>query len=182
MGRRFCNYLFLQPRSSLHKISNCARSWLYFANFDLIYYLTNLMETSESQTRLLATDDNDREGCTLCDRCEEKISGRHFLKYKPLLIFGLCQVLFVFFGFIAFALFRRRHDQSILNQCVYYYSITLDFQLIWIATDSEFAKYNVTRNDFGILNAADASEAADQFWKSVTDCMTSPQPVRVMDD
>jgi len=109
------------------------------------------MESSESKTRLLDTDRNEHEERVLCSRCEEKISRRRFPKHKPLLIFGLCQVLVLLLGFAVFALFRRRNGLSIQNL---YFDLT---------------KYNVTRNGFGIQNAADASKAADQFWKSVTD-------------
>lgn len=38
--------------------------------------------------------------------------------------------------------------------------------------DLDLAKYNTTRLDFGPHNAADASTAADEFWKSITDGTT----------
>lgn len=78
------------------------------------------MDSSESKARLLAADDKDWQDRTLCSRCEGKISGRRFSKYKPLLIFELCQVLLVLSGFGALALFQRNHHgYNGLNQCMY---------------------------------------------------------------
>ena len=86
---------------------------------DLLYCLTTLMESSESNARLLSADDKEWQDRTLCSRCEGKISGRRFSKYKPLLIFELCQILVVLFGFGIFALFQRNRGYSGLNQCMY---------------------------------------------------------------
>jgi hypothetical protein len=147
----------------------------FFAILNSYHIRTSYMEVSDSSVTLLTEHEDGSEYGQICGRCQKIISGKPSSSRWPTLrlifIFGLWLVSIVLLCWVAFSLAQNRAENYDVNDCMYIIQRCWCFlYLTHTGTDFSLERYNATEDAYSIIDAADPSPEADQFWSDLHIC------------